>query len=93
MFTTQTFNTISTGLLLILASAVPLIMTSCSSKYEVKATSESISVNHEDLEVVEILKEGKPIPLTEWKEALNSGDYFVTQVASEELRKRYSEGR
>jgi hypothetical protein len=84
------FNKLSVALLYVLLFAALLVATSCS-KYNVHASSESITPNPEDLEIVEIFEENKPIPLNEWKKAIESRDYKLTPVASEEVRKRYSD--
>ncbi|MEY4440750.1 MAG: hypothetical protein RLY49_376 [Candidatus Parcubacteria bacterium] len=76
---------------LVVLSAVTL--TSCGKTYEIKASSESIGSSGDvlDLDIQDIYKDNKPIPLDEWKEALASRDYTVTPVMSPKLRKRLSE--
>jgi hypothetical protein len=90
---TSIFKKVSWVLLgaLVVLSAVTL--TSCGKTYEVRASTDSIGSGGDilDLDILDIYKDNKPIPLGEWKEALASHDYTVTPVMSPKLRKRLSE--
>jgi hypothetical protein len=71
-----------------------IFLVSCGETYEIHASSETVSefVDVQDMDIQEIYKDGKPIPLKEWKVAVESGDYTIVPVANQELRKRLSEG-
>lgn len=90
---TKLFQKASWVLLGVLGLLSISLFTSCGKTYEIHASSDSIggSGDVQDLNVQEIYKGGKPLPLTEWKKALASGDYTVQPVASLELRRRLSE--
>jgi hypothetical protein len=89
----QRFTKVSWAVLGLLCILVAVTLTSCGKTYEVRASSESIGSSSDvlDLDIQDIYKDNKPIPLDEWKEALASRDYTVTPVMSPELRKRISE--
>ncbi len=93
MFTQKRFKKLSWAVLGLLCMLVAVTFSSCGKTYEIKASSESIGSSGDvlDLDIQDIYKDNKPIPLDEWKEALASSDYTVTPVMSPELRKRLSE--
>lgn len=92
MFTTF-FSKMSWLILGTIGLLVLVTLTSCEKTYQIHASSESIGASGDvqDLDIQDIYKQGKPIPLNEWKEAITSGDYTVEPVASPSLRKILSE--
>jgi hypothetical protein len=93
MFTKLLFEKVSWVLLVVLGLFAVSLLASCGKTYEIHASSDSIngSSDVQDLDVQDIQKDGVSIPLSQWKQALASGDYTVHSVASPELRRRLSE--
>lgn len=86
-------NRISWTLLGVLGILVAVTFTGCrsTSTYEIHVSSDFVGTCVADQEILEIFKDGEPIPLKEWKAALESRNYIVVPVASPDLRQKLSE--